>query len=176
MTSTITFILIIFSTLIVVFVLFKFLKSEASKSDKGYMLKGAAAGFVVILGFIMTSYNQIVKSIPLSKHKEIIEQFQLEKWTITANIKKEGDVSFGGIVAVYDPPKPIVHIDTLNEKITLSDVLICRHRGYPKINVGCEGYYSFPLEIDEANDDYRIDNKTQTIHFVPLIRLERKNN
>ncbi len=176
MNSTITLILILFCTLIVVYVLFKFLKSEASKTDKGTKLKGAAAGFVVIFGLVMTAYTQLAKSIPLSQHQEIIEQFQLEKWTITADIKKEGDSTFSGIVAIYDPPKPIVYIDKVNEKIILSDVLICRYLGYPKVNIGCEGYYSYPLEISENNDDYLIDKKNKTIHYLPLIRLERKDD
>jgi hypothetical protein len=173
MNSIIVFAIILFSTLIVVIVLFKFLKSDASKTDKGYRLKGAAAGFVVILGFVVAAYSQLIKTIPISQHNEIIEQLKLEKWTISGDIEKEGDPTYLGVTAVYDPPKPVIYIDMNTQKVTLSDVLICRERGFPKIIFRCEGYHSFPLEIDENND--QIDEKSKTIYIKTPILLEKRN-
>lgn len=181
MNTTITFIGLLFCTLVVVVVLFKFLRSEASKTDKGYKLKGAAAGFVVILGFVMAAYTQLAKiqTIPKSQHEQIIKnletQLRLEKWTITGNIEKEGDPTYRGVKAVYDPPEPIIHFDNVSGRFTLSDVLICRKRGYPKVIFQCEDYYPFPVEIVENNANYEINKETKTIYINQPIILEKRN-
>jgi hypothetical protein len=176
----ITFFAILFSTLIVVVVLFKFLKSDASKTDKGYRLKGAAAGFVVILGFVIVAYNQLANSIPMSEHEEAIAQLQQEKWTIFGKIVKEGDKDLEdirGISAVYIPEKPLVSIDVTSERITISDVLFCissDHPVYPRVDIGCEGYYSYPIEIKDDPNYFIINKQTQTIECRLPIRLEKK--
>ena len=174
----ITFIVILFCTLIVVVVLFKFLRSEASKTDKGYKLKGAAAGFVVILGFVIAAYTQVANTIPKSQHDKIIKaletRLRLEKWTITGNIEKEGDLTYLGVKAVYNPPEPIVKFDNVSRTVTLSDVLICPERGYPKIVFQCEDYYPFPVDIVENNADYEISEETKTIYIKYPIILEKR--
>lgn len=173
MTSIITFLLIIFSALIIVWVLFKFLRSDASKTNRGYQLKGAAAGFVVILGFIMTSYTLFFNSIPMSKHKEIVEQLELKKWTIFADIEIGDDSDLEKISVVYVPEKPLFTIDS-DAVITLSDVLVAGEI-YPEMKIKCEGYRSYPLKINEDRDYYRIDKQAKTIKCLLPIKLDKNN-
>jgi len=176
--NLIAFIIIVFSTLIVVVVLFRFLRSEAEKSDKGYKLKGAAAGFVVIIGSIMGIFTAVSKinTIPISKHEEELRKWKPEKWTISAEIEKEGDTTFAGVNARYDPPEPSVQVDRDTRRIVVSDVLIVPNYGYPTIIFYCEGedYFAVPMKIDNKNSAFEINLEKHNIKINTLIKLAKR--
>jgi hypothetical protein len=168
------FILILFSILLIVFVLFKFLKSGASKDDKGFKLTGAAAGFAILLQIGMGAWTKFSGAIPLKEHEAQINSLMQDKWTITTDIKKEGDPSFSDIEATYDPPKPILRINPNSQKAYISDILVCRTHSFPKITFSCPGFLPYTLEIDNKVD--QVDEMTKTIYIknrtVELVRTE----
>lgn len=140
MSTTLSFILVLFSSLMVVFILFKFLRSKAIIISSGLSstkkkISGGAAGFVIIFSLIFGFYKQVYGTISIEEHetelKKLEMQLKPEIWKIRGKVVSNNDHNVGIAGIMVRPIPQIVSYTDSNGEFILEDFIV-----YPDTPLG----------------------------------------
>lgn len=146
------------------YILFKKLKSfaetETEIKGKKIQLGGAIAGFVVILGILLYSFDGWQKNETVIKNRidAAVKEWKPQEWTILAKKVKRvysdndnGNGDQSGIVGrLIFPPKPMEGETNPSGYFRLDKVVYVPGEGWPDIVFEHEGFY--PVVIDNIKE------------------------
>lgn len=154
-------------SLMIAFILFKYLKSSAMVKKTGYQAGGAIAGFIIVFSILMGSYIKL-KNSEVETKKDLISNSKIP-YTISGRVlKMDNDNNDGVRVTLYPPASKAISDPTGRfsiEGIRLSQVDI-DSMDIIRLAVDVDGYTSNTLDVPRNKFHIRQYDKEIVIDTV----------
>jgi hypothetical protein len=154
-------------SLLIAFILFKYLKSSAMVKKTGYQAGGAIAGFIIVFSILMASYLKL-KNSEVETKKDLLNNSKIP-YTISGRVLKTDSDNHDGVrVTLYPPASKAITDPTGRfaiEGMRFSQVDI-DSMDIIRLAIDVEGYTSNTLDVPKKKFHIRQYDKEIIIDTV----------